>query len=142
MRNRGNREGSANENLKLEISNFSPPRRLVKVHRSYVTVAGLLLSLLALGCSKRVSIDDPTKPAILNLTTSGNVHWIDVAIRGHIDGSAAVMGYSFTQAVSGDFDVMLRRGEWYRPAYELRYFPTNVKSGRVTVCYRFRKAGL
>ena len=123
----------------MSLAARQPERNLHRVNaaRSVLPVVALVF-LLVTGCSKRVKIDNPTRPTALSLSTSLDPIALDVRIRGRVDGSATfATTRGFRQTVSGEFKIIAQRGDWYERTYVIHYFPSNVTVGHITVTYDF-----
>src|SRR6185295_14798493 len=103
----------------------------------------LLLFLVLVGCGRgeRIYLSDVTKPATLTLTPptekDGQVNYLKLRIKGRLDGSAQIWATGLPTNTVGQRFAIVRTGNYRQTNCVVRYLPTSVRSGRVTIQYSF-----
>jgi hypothetical protein len=112
----------------------------------FVILLGACLALA--GClagDRATTVKDVTRAETIILKkkpSQGAIHAISISGFGSINGDAEVQlilhGAVYKkEKISGSFRVEFD-GDWYADEAELRYIPTKVSSGNLTVKYAFR----
>jgi len=106
-----------------------------------------LIAFLA-GCSGNnqvYDIADVTKPEVITLkkaSSQGNIHYMTVVGKGYLDGTAQIVlildskAYK-TEKLSGDV-AFEWSGDWYSNSAKIEYKPSSVKSGSLSLQYKFK----
>ena len=107
----------------------------------------LVLLFLGQSCAKHpheLKVADVQTPQVIMLKkepSAGNVHGIDIRVRGNLDGEAHVSlmlnGNPYKTERVTDKTSFSWSGDWYSDTAEIRYEPINVKSGTLIVEYQF-----
>lgn len=107
----------------------------------------LILLVFLMGCSDNTqtyNVADVTRPGIITLKktdSQGDVHSMTVVGKGHLDGVAEIVlilnekPYK-TESISGDIDFTWG-GDWYSKSAQVEYTPSLVKSGYLSLQYKF-----
>jgi hypothetical protein len=108
----------------------------------FIAIAAFTLLLVGCGKPQVAQISDVTKPATLTLTPapgqSTSVHAFWLRIRGKIDGSADIWGTDLqSNRFTGKFE-MTRSGDYYATNCVIEYRPVGVRTGKVSIEYKFR----
>jgi len=109
----------------------------------------LLVGLIGCGVAERThSVADVTKPQTITLnkeSSQGGIVSFIVVAQGHLDGAAEIVlihadsGKPYrTEHLSGDVDFRWG-GEWYSDSAKIEYKPSSVKSGHLSLQYRFEE---
>ena len=107
----------------------------------------VILGTLA-GCRvgrQKHTIADAAKPETIMLQkgkSQGHIHSLTVVCKGYIVGTAELVlmldGKAYkSEKLSGDVDFQWRN-DWYYNAARIEYKPTSVKSGSLSIQYKFK----
>jgi hypothetical protein len=110
-------------------------------------ILALTLMTFLVGCSgnnQEYNIADVTKPETIMLkkvSSQGNIYSMTVVGRGYLDGTAEIVlilnGKPYkTESLSGDVDFSWG-GDWYSDSAKVEYKPSSVKSGNLSLKYKF-----
>ena len=113
--------------------------------RNVLAIISIALLAGCSGNSQEYNIADVTKPETITLQkvrSQGNIHSITVVGKGHLDGSATIVlilnrkPYK-TESLSGDVGFSWG-GDWYSESAKIEYQPSSVKSGKLSLQYKFK----
>ncbi len=107
-------------------------------------------TLMAYGCARpdrtsgTLEIADATKTNVFQLVTSGwsGLHGdlpsgLHLELTGHLDGTASIVFSQWeTQKISGAVNWRIGK-DWFETNCLFRYYPEDVKSGRLILKYQF-----
>ncbi|MEM7553426.1 MAG: hypothetical protein AAF378_04885 [Cyanobacteria bacterium P01_A01_bin.84] len=109
-----------------------------------ILVASMIF-LVGCGSGKQTyEISDVTKESTITLRKNANqknIHSITIMGKGYLDGDAEIVlildnkPYK-TERISGNVNFE-RGGDWYSDGAEIRYKPSSVKGGKLTLYYEF-----
>lgn len=109
-------------------------------------LSSLVFVTLVAGCggNRTYELGDATQPEIIVLekeSQQGEIHSWSVAGDGQIDGEAEIVlmlnGEPYqTEKLSGAVDFQWS-GDWYADEAEIRYTPTSVTDGNLSLNYKF-----
>lgn len=109
-------------------------------------MAFAVMTVTVVGCGREnvprtVSIPDVTKSNGVQLakTSRGLVSGIEVQVRGRIDGKASIwIGDAKAERLEPGSVERTFYYDWFYPTAVVRYLPDGVRSGNLSVEYRFR----